>query len=253
MYRVTPSHSWCITHCSPVLHPAHLILTTQCHSEGGVFSGRQQSGNIWHILSWLHMCLCVCRSPLSDELRAPCLSWDGGRVTVVTDMPKPDLLCLVQLLDGLIETFRVSVRSTHTHTHSFLSVAEEIICCSYSSLFSANDHGVSAWYSGRLFFPISIDLHLSFTTVTLVWSTHPPPAAYRASHTFTSWARLVTYSLTRKHRKTITILLLSTAAVQHLYVIGGRVGESLMILMHKEMTHYSLAFIALFIYLDVLC
>lgn len=28
---------------------------------------------------------------------------------MVTDMPKPDLLCLVQLLDGTIETFRVSV------------------------------------------------------------------------------------------------------------------------------------------------
>lgn len=27
---------------------------------------------------------------------------------MVTDMPKPDLLCLVQLLDGNIETFRVS-------------------------------------------------------------------------------------------------------------------------------------------------
>lgn len=32
-------------------------------------------------------------------------------------MPKPDLLCLVQLLDSTIETFRVSVRSKPTHAH----------------------------------------------------------------------------------------------------------------------------------------
>lgn len=33
---------------------------------------------------------------------------------MVTEMPKPDLLCLVQLLDGTIETFRVSVCNLQT-------------------------------------------------------------------------------------------------------------------------------------------
>lgn len=46
-----------------------------------------------------------------------------------TAMPKPDLLCLVQLLDGTIETFSVNVRNTHTHTHHSQSMAKEIICC----------------------------------------------------------------------------------------------------------------------------
>ncbi|XP_008430883.2 tyrosine-protein phosphatase non-receptor type 3 isoform X1 [Poecilia reticulata] len=47
--------------------------------------------------------------PLSAARRGRrvCLEREAG-VTVVTDMPKPDLLCLVQLLDGTIETFRVS-------------------------------------------------------------------------------------------------------------------------------------------------
>lgn len=116
---VTPSHSWCITHCSLMFHPAHILLTTQCHHKGGAFVGRQQPGNIWH-------CFCVCvfvcvrarRSPQSDKLRTRCLSWEEGRVTVVTVMPKLDLLCLVQLLDGTIQTFNVSVCNSQTHTQT---------------------------------------------------------------------------------------------------------------------------------------
>ncbi|XP_019747696.1 tyrosine-protein phosphatase non-receptor type 3 isoform X2 [Hippocampus comes] len=40
--------------------------------------------------------------PLSETSQGP------GWLPAVTDMPKPDLLCLVQLLDGTIETFRVN-------------------------------------------------------------------------------------------------------------------------------------------------
>lgn len=114
---VTPSHSQCITHCSLMLYQAHILLTTQCHPEGRCFLCKTTG---WKPLTLLCGCvwLCVSRSPLGDRLRAGRLSWEGGRVTLVTDMPKPDLLCLVQLLDGTIETFRVSVRKTHTHTQT---------------------------------------------------------------------------------------------------------------------------------------
>lgn len=42
---------------------------------------------------------------------------------MVTVMPKPDLVCLVQLLDGTIETFGVNVRNTNKHTLTVTSLA----------------------------------------------------------------------------------------------------------------------------------
>ena len=86
---------------------------------------------------------------------------------MVTDMPKPDLLCLVQLLDGTIETFRVSVRNTHKHTHSlshcFFSVFEEIMCCSDLSLCSANDPNVMCDVVPDYIFLFPL-IHISRTT-----------------------------------------------------------------------------------------
>lgn len=100
---------WCsIRH---IYYSPHSVI-----QKGGAFCARQQAGNLWHFC--VVVCDCVSRSPLGDRLRAGRLSWEGGRVTLVTDMPKPDLLCLVQLLDGTIETFRVSVRKTHTRKHT---------------------------------------------------------------------------------------------------------------------------------------
>lgn len=179
-YTVTPSHSGCITHCSPMFHPAHILLTTQCHHKGGVH---------WKTTAWKHLtlflCLCVCRFPQSDELRAGCLSWEGGTVTVVTDMPKPDLLCLVQLLDGTIETFRVSVCNTHTHTHTasgpLLRSCVAPICLCALLMIVVAVHDTVTDYS---FLRCPIDPHFSFNTVTLVWRTRSPPAAYLSCHTY---------------------------------------------------------------------
>lgn len=80
-YAVTPSHSQCITHCSPIFHPACILLTAQCHHKGGAFFGRQQPGNIWLCFCGF-VCACVCRSPQPNDPRTGRLSWDGGRVTV---------------------------------------------------------------------------------------------------------------------------------------------------------------------------
>lgn len=56
---VTPSHSQCITHCSLMLHQAHILLTTQCHPEGRCFL----AGNLWHFC--VVVCDCVFPGPLS--------------------------------------------------------------------------------------------------------------------------------------------------------------------------------------------
>lgn len=48
---------------------------------------------------------------------------------MVTEMPKPDLLCLVQLLDGSIETFRVNVCNTATSCSSRGSCVAPICLC----------------------------------------------------------------------------------------------------------------------------
>lgn len=67
--------------------------------------------------TFVWLCVIVCfQVPSRWQAEGRAFVLEGGRVTLVTDMPKPDLLCLVQLLDGTIETFRVSVRKTHTHT-----------------------------------------------------------------------------------------------------------------------------------------
>lgn len=87
--------AWCF------IQHIYVLLTVLCQHVGGVFINR--------------VFVVVCRSPESDKLRAGCLSWEGGRVAVETAMPKPDLLCLVQLLDGTIETFSVNVCNTHKH------------------------------------------------------------------------------------------------------------------------------------------
>lgn len=97
--------AWCF------IQHIYVLLTALCQHVGGVFINS--------------VFVVVCRSPESDKPRAGCLSWEGGRVAVETAMPKPDLFCLVQLLDGTIETFNVNVRNTR---HS-QSIAKEIICC----------------------------------------------------------------------------------------------------------------------------
>lgn len=99
------SHSFTFTgHYSrqPEVSPTHIrSAPVLCRHMGGAF---------------IHsVFVFVCRSPERDKLRAGCLSWEEGRVAVETAMPKPDLLCLVQLLDGTIETFSVNVCNTQTH------------------------------------------------------------------------------------------------------------------------------------------
>lgn len=147
----------------PVSPFSTYITHSTISSSGSCFHWNIKAWKYLTLFLWFCVCVRVSRSALGDKLRAGCLSWEGGRVTVVTDMPKPDLLCLVQLLDGTIQTFNVNVLNTekHTNTHPSLSLTEEIMCCFCLCLCCADDCSVSAWYSDRLFFPFPIDPILS--------------------------------------------------------------------------------------------
>lgn len=140
----------------------------------------------WKATAWKHLtlfvCVYVCRSPQSDKLRTGCLSWEGDRVTVITDMPKLDLLCLVQLLDGTIETFSVSVCNSQTHTNIH-TVSCWSLRRSYVAPICLRALPVRDTVSDFSFLLLPIDPHLSFNTVILVWRTLSPPAAYQACHT----------------------------------------------------------------------
>lgn len=81
-YTVTPSHSQWITHRSPMFHPyiTHNTVSTQ----GRHVQWMTAACKHLKLFLWMHVCVCVCvhacarRSPQSDELRAGCLSWEGG-------------------------------------------------------------------------------------------------------------------------------------------------------------------------------
>lgn len=132
--------AWCF------IQHIYVLLTVLCPHVGGVFINS--------------VFVVVCRSPESDKLRAGCLSWEGGRVAVETAMPKPDLLCLVQLLDGTIETFNVNVCNTHKH------MPLPVPCRGDHKLLFANDRLVPTllWVTNGTFLYFPIDLADSCST-----------------------------------------------------------------------------------------
>uniref|UniRef100_A0A3Q1FBD1 protein-tyrosine-phosphatase n=1 Tax=Acanthochromis polyacanthus TaxID=80966 RepID=A0A3Q1FBD1_9TELE len=76
-------------------------------------------------------------------------------------MPKPDLLCLVQLLDGTIETFRVSVGKTQAKS----SVRSEEFCGESPQIFSTRDldlEGHADIFSAGLASPFYLNFRVRF-------------------------------------------------------------------------------------------
>lgn len=157
-------------------------------------------------------------------------------------MPKPDLPCLVQLLDNTIETFRVSVCNEHTRTD--ISTLLPLLGWDHMLLLSFS---VLCWWSSckcmiLSLTPLSYSLPLISISRSTLWpclkgtltssstrsSSHFGALATSVNHVIHRPTTAESHTLTSVHtrRKAISILLSGTAAVQHLCgnsVRGGRV------------------------------